>query len=610
MDVKRAIGSHLTPPPEMSAKPQMSENRFRALIENAPDLSIVFSKDGDIDYVSPSVQRIGGWRPDELLGRNILEFIHPDDHLAATRDLSSIVAKPDSTGRAELRYRHKDGSWRVFETLSRSLLGDPAVGGVVANMRDITERKSAEQSLRDSEETLRTITSSTQDAIVMMDSDGVVEFWNDSAARLLGYTAQEAVGKPLHELIAPDRLRKSADVAFERFKSTGRGPILGTLLELPTMRKDRTEFLAEHSISALMLKDQWHAVTILRDVTERTHAELALSESEARLRAIFDAVQDGILVADVQARRFLLVNHAMCRMLGYNRDDLLKSRMEDIHPKEDVPHVVQQFERMWKGEIGLALNLPMQRKDGTVFQADVSGAPVKFGDNVCVAGIFRDISDRQRTQDQLAAQMKQLEGAMLGTVRAVSAMLDMRDPYTAGHQHRVATLARAIGVELGLTGDRLKGLEMIGLVHDLGKIAVPAEILSKPGTLTAHESALLKEHPQAGHDIMKGVEFPWPLAETVLQHHERLDGSGYPRGLKGEEIILEARILAVADVVESMASRRPYRSTLGIDAALEEIETGSGRLYDPRAAGVCLRLFRDKGYVLPAADARPTQVRR
>ena len=183
-------------------------------------------------------------------------------------------------------------------------------------------------------------------------------------------------------------------------------------------------------------------------------------------------------------------------------------------------------------------------------------------------------------------------------VQAVSAMVELRDPYTAGHERRAGELAAAIGAEMQLAEDVVKGLRITGYVHDIGKIGVPAEILSKPGRLTATEFELIKNHARVGYEILKDVAFPWPVAEIILQHHERLDGSGYPQQLRDGEIMLQARVLAVADVVESMGSHRPYRPALGVEAALEEITRNAGRLYDADVVSACTRLFREKGYTL------------
>jgi putative two-component system response regulator len=191
-----------------------------------------------------------------------------------------------------------------------------------------------------------------------------------------------------------------------------------------------------------------------------------------------------------------------------------------------------------------------------------------------------------------------LRNNLLETVSAVAAMVELRDPYTAGHQKRVEHVANAIAHELDLPQHQIEGINLAAVVHDVGKIHVPSEILSKPGHLTDVEFSLIKQHPETGYDILKEIDFPWPIADIVRQHHERIDGSGYPHGLKGDAILLEARILAVADVIEAMASHRPYRAGLGIEAALKEIEDNRNTLFDPVIADAALTLFREKGFQL------------
>jgi len=185
-----------------------------------------------------------------------------------------------------------------------------------------------------------------------------------------------------------------------------------------------------------------------------------------------------------------------------------------------------------------------------------------------------------------------------GTVEAIAALYEKRDPYTAGHQRRVAQLACAIAREMGIPDEQVDGIRIIGAVHDIGKIAVPGDILSKPTKLSAEEFSIIKAHPQVAYEVLRNLEFPWPVAETILQHHERLDGSGYPNGISGEAIILEARILCVADVVESMVSHRPYRSALGVEGALQEIVRNKGVLYDPEVADACSKLSSNGGFKL------------
>ena len=211
-------------------------------------------------------------------------------------------------------------------------------------------------------------------------------------------------------------------------------------------------------------------------------------------------------------------------------------------------------------------------------------------------GVWTDISQRYQLEQNTIQYAGQLEQAMLQTVDAVAKLTELRDHYTSGHEKRVGEISAAIAVEMGFDERYQEGLRIAGLLHDIGKIGVPAEILVKPSRLSAGEYALVKEHTEFGYQVLRNIDFPWPVADIVRQHHERIDGSGYPRGLKGEQIIMEARIIAIADVVESMASHRPYRPGLGIDVALAEIENNAGKLYDINAASACLSLFREKGY--------------
>ena len=215
-----------------------------------------------------------------------------------------------------------------------------------------------------------------------------------------------------------------------------------------------------------------------------------------------------------------------------------------------------------------------------------------------VADVLAGIVERSRSENNLVQTLEKLRKTLGGIVEAIAQMVETRDPYTAGHQRRSADLARAIANEMGLSQEQVDGIRIAGLIHDLGKMYVPSEILSKPGRITDLEYSLIKTHPQAGYDILKNIGFPWPIAQIVLQHHERIDGSGYPFGLLGKDILIEAKVLAVGDVVEAIASHRPYRPSYGIDKAFEEISKNKGILYDSQIVDACLRLFNEKGYQL------------
>jgi Response regulator containing a CheY-like receiver domain and an HD-GYP domain len=212
----------------------------------------------------------------------------------------------------------------------------------------------------------------------------------------------------------------------------------------------------------------------------------------------------------------------------------------------------------------------------------------------------KEIIQHKQREDERQQNMDRLHKALEGTVSAIGAMIETRDPYTAGHQRRVSDLAGTIAAEMGLAPDQIDGIRMASMIHDIGKIVIPAEILCKAKKLTEIELSLVRDHVRAGYDILKDIEFTWPVARMVLEHHEKLDGSGYPRNLSGQEILLESSIITVADVVESMASHRPYRPSLGINAALDEIAKNRGTLYSPDVVDACLRLFNEKGYKMVA----------
>lgn len=206
----------------------------------------------------------------------------------------------------------------------------------------------------------------------------------------------------------------------------------------------------------------------------------------------------------------------------------------------------------------------------------------------------------EKLEDEVELRTAKNKAILLQVIEAIALAVEQRDPYISGHQRRVADLAAAIGKELGLPPSQVEGIFLAGLIHDIGKIAVPAEILNRPGRLNEHEFALIKDHAEHGYIIVRNIEFPWPLSDIIHQHHERLDGSGYPCGLRGEAVLLEARIISVADVMEAISNLRPYREALGVDAALEEIKKFRGTHFDPDAVDACVRLFTEKGYTFPS----------
>jgi PAS domain S-box-containing protein/putative nucleotidyltransferase with HDIG domain len=310
-------------------------------------------------------------------------------------------------------------------------------------------------------------------------------------------------------------------------------------------------------------------------------------------------MEEGYYEVDLSGK-FTFFNDSMCQITGYSREELIGMSYRQYADEENSKKVFQKFNKLYKTrESTSGFDLQMTRKDGErrYIEASASLTKDQWSNPIGFRGIVRDITERKQEEKGLQRTLESIQKAVGTTIKVLTAS-ETRDPYTTGHQSRTAHLARAIAREMGLPQDKIEGIHMAGLVHDIGKLSIPAEILTKPAKLTDLEFSLIKRHSQSGYEMLKDVESSWPLAEIVYQHHERMNGSGYPRNLRGSEILLEARIMAVADVVEAMSSHRSYRPALGIESALEEIKKNKGILYDDAVSDACLKLFREKGYQL------------
>ena len=340
------------------------------------------------------------------------------------------------------------------------------------------------------------------------------------------------------------------------------------------------------------------AIVAWIDMTEIRRSEVSLRASEAHFRTMIEQTVMGIYVR--RADQIIYANPRYCEMVGWSLPELQAHKIWHFTTTdpENVATIQREMQRLAQGERSVHYNVPLICKNGQTIELALHAASIVWDDAPAAIVMAEDITERHRAERQIATYVKELEDSMQGTLQAVSNMIDLRDPYTAGHERRVGLIAAAIGSELGWTQERCHRLQLTGLVHDIGKIAVPAEILSKPGTLSPVEMQLIRAHAEAGYQILKDVPFPFPVADIIRQHHERLDGSGYPQGLSGDAILPEARVLAVADVIESISTHRPYRPARGLDVALSELEKGRGTLFDPAVVDAFSRLLA-KGYTLP-----------
>lgn len=333
-----------------------------------------------------------------------------------------------------------------------------------------------------------------------------------------------------------------------------------------------------------------------------------LSDRVSRLyQLIVRNIADLVLVIDIsKPDRLVYISPSVTELLGYSISEALSRSTNDIF----TPKSINISMRALDEEISLfgaadlkisrsrILELELLHKNGSIIPVEVkftylSGLDGKIAE---VLAVVRDISERKAAEQEVKHGTDKLLKAMEDTMQALARVVEMRDPYTAGHQRRVTELACAIAANMGLPPDNITGLRLAGLIHDIGKIHVPSEILTTPNALSEAEYAIIRTHPALGYEILKSIDLPWPVAEIVHQHHERMDGSGYPQMLKSENLLMESKILAVADVVEAIASHRPYRPALGIDYALEEISKNSKRLYDSQVVDCCLVIFREQAF--------------
>jgi len=326
--------------------------------------------------------------------------------------------------------------------------------------------------------------------------------------------------------------------------------------------------------------------------------EMKLKEREQWLTTMLKSIEDGVIATDTKGK-ITFMNPLAETLTGWKQPQALDKALKKVYKLINTHKKTEQcisIRDILKGdEYSLPSDIVLVSKKGKKIPVDHRAAPItdEAGNTSGVVLAFRDITRQKETEDKLIQSYDRLKQAMEGTVQAMAYTIETRDPYTAGHQRRVTQLACALAEKMGLPTDVLEGVRMAGDLHDIGKIYVPAEILSKPGKLSEAEYNIIKTHSQVGYDILKTIEFPWPIADIVLQHHERMDGSGYPAGLRGNDILLEARILAVADVIEAMATHRPYRPALSIEDALEEISENKGKLYDPKVVEACLEIFKE-----------------
>ncbi len=566
---------------------QESEEKYRSVVEQTR-YGIAIIQDGVFKYVNQRLAEMGGFSVKELTGSPSKKFISAENltkaHDYHMRRMAGEAVEPVY----ELEMRNKGGEkiYIEFNTGAITYHGRPADLIVV---QDISDRKKAEEDVRESKERYKDLVEKAGVAILVDDREGNLRYCNTNYAELFGYSMEEMKKQTLWTLAHPSEV----DRITQYHKARVEGKDAPSRYEFRGVKKDGSIIHVE--VNAMALKEDGNIVgtrCYMWDVTERKEAEDAILASEEKFKTLFNSASDAIFIHDLEGC-FLEVNKVASERLGYSREELLKMTLMNIGLP---PYALQMPERIQElRRIGhISFETALVGRDSTILPIELSSRIIEYEGRTAALSIARDITERKRAEEERKASFERLRRALEETVNALSSAVEMRDPYTAGHQHRVTNLACAIAKEMGLSKEQIEGIRMAGIIHDVGKIRVPAEILSWPGRLNDIDFNVIKTHPQVGYDIIKKIELPYSVAKIMLQHHERCNGSGYPGALKGDEILLEARILAVADVVEAMASHRPYRPALGIDKALEEISKNKGTLYDPLVVAACCKILSKK----------------
>jgi PAS domain S-box-containing protein len=565
----RAVMLDVTERKRMEAALREHEEMVSAIVESSKDCIWVIDRNGRHTYSNLAVESILGYSPAEFQSLG-LDLLHPEDKPLVEAEWPGWVEERRGWRNKVLRWRAKDGAYRHLESTAVPIC-DPRgeLLGFRGVDRDITERRQAEDQMCAAQSEMRRMLALSE----------------QSRRALLSTLEDQKQAQILR-----DRLLRQ-QITLNRITLA-----LGALTEVPAVLR------ALHSEVQTLLDASTFFVSRYHKDSQLITALFVVDEGVERDASTFPPVPLAPSGKGMQS-------HVLRTTKPLNVPNLTdrEHKMQTVHhlaPDGTFTPLPPETERDDCTKSALLVPLLFRDEPIGVLQVQsnrLNAYSQEDEDFLAGLGNVAAISIQNALLIEEAEDAAdELRLSIEGTLHAVSAAAETRDPYTAGHQRRVTDLALAIACELGGSDDECNTLRIAGTVHDIGKLGIPAEILSKPGTLAPIELALIREHPQTAYDILADVPFPGPVAEIVLQHHERLDGSGYPRALAGDQILREARILAVADVVEAMASHRPYREARGIDAALGEIEQNAGLLYDSEAVEACLHLFRDKGYALPA----------
>ncbi|MFH1228236.1 MAG: PAS domain S-box protein [Planctomycetota bacterium] len=569
-----------------------SEEKYRTIIENANDIIWTLDINGNFTFANRQAEITTGHNLESWIGKSFTPLVHPNDVTIVNETAEKVLA--GESQQLTIRLYNRNGVLITAAINAAPIYKKGVVAGMVCFGRDITARKMMEDALHQSEKRYRILAETAQDIIFIVDYNGVVQYVNTCAANVLRKNQAELIGKNIGDLF-PVETGSRFKTNIQKVFDSGQPLYIRDQTKYPTGEVWLGSWLAPIKNAS---KNVTSVMGISRDVTKQKQVEDALYESESKYRNLVENIQDGIFV--IQDTKTQFVNDAFVKMFGYPVEEIIGSDFRKFIAPEDVATVEERYFKRQSGEkIPKEYDFRIIHKDGkTKVPVNLTVGIITYKNRVATMGTLKDITAHKLAEAALKQSLNQTQKTLKGIVNTLSFIAEKRDPYTAGHQFNTARLAEAIAKEMNLPEEKIECIRIAAILHDIGKISVPAEILSKPGKLTETELDIIKIHPQSGFEILQNIEFPWPIAQVIHQHHERLNGSGYPLGISGKDILIESKILGVADVVESMALERPYRAVKGLNAALDEITNNKGLLYDSEAVDACVRLFKEKGFKL------------
>lgn len=458
--------------------------------------------------------------------------------------------------------------------------------------------KNAEDALRESEKRYRLLAENVGDAIWAINFDLEPTYISPSIINLLGYTAEEAMSRTRAEIFSPASLEYILQVYREEMSAPGtKDPNRSRTFEVDLIHKDGSIVPVELTCK-LIFDEEGNPCEIIvsaHNISDRRRAFDMLRHNEEKYRHIIENLNEAVYCIDLNGM-VTYISPTIQAMLGYRPDEIRGRHFSEfIHPADREKGRIHYESTLSRAIAPLECRF-LTRSGETVWLYASSVPDRRNGEVAGIQGILQDITEFKIREVELNQANEKLRDSISSMVQVMASIVELKDSYTARHQLRVTKLACNIAYEMGLPRDQVDGIRAAGLVHDIGKLNIPLSILSKSEAINDIEYELIKSHPLTGYELLKPIGFPWPVPDIVFQHHERLDGSGYPRGLSGEEILPEARIIAVADVMEAISTRRPYREGSSVASALQELSAHSGRLYDAGAVEACLRLFNEKSF--------------